>query len=371
MTQGDKLKDLIIFARQISWQYQLSAYTDEALKSITKSLDVARNELLAELDMKDFRLPPGRENQLLDNLNDLTFGVQKQLVGDIAEAAAIAGELSYQEYGKILSFDGKVAEKIGFNFVSVSAAQLQSMALTTPVGGRLLQDWVRDTFAKNLVEDIKTDIMAGYLKGEGTGKLVDRIREGFNINKRDAITLTRTYVADVNNRALDDVYKANKDIIKEVEWSATLEVSTKSGFGTCPRCAGLHGRRWKLDDPNQPHAPLHHRCRCTKLSRTADFKELGLDIPELEEMAKPYSVKEGVSIDVGGKRKTIEAGLFKGDFESFLKSRDSFYQVNLLGPNRYRMWKSGEIKWADLVDGQGNMRLLKKNKDGEYVGLMK
>jgi hypothetical protein len=34
-----------------------------------------------------------------------------------------------------------------------------------------------------------------------------------------------------------------------------------------------------------------------------------------------------------------------------------------------RLLKDGTIKFDDLVDKDGNVRLLLKNKDGEYIGL--
>ena len=148
--------------------------------------------------------------------------------------------------------------------------------------------------------------------------------------------------------------------MKEVEWSATLEVG-RSGRGTCLQCSVLDGRIWKIDEPH-PSPPIHHRCRCFLLSKTASYKELGLSIPEMQRSLRPYTER-------ADKRKIIKAGQFQGQFEDFLKTRDKKYQVDLLGPTRYGFWKSGEIKFDDLVDKNGNIRLLKKNKDGEYIGL--
>ena len=62
-------------------------------------------------------------------------------------------------------------------------------------------------------------------------------------------------------------------------------------------------------------------------------------------------------------------GLFNGDFEKFLDSMGVKYQKDLLGPNRYQLLQDGKIKWEDLIDKNGNLRLLKKDKDGNYVGL--
>ena len=78
-------------------------------------------------------------------------------------------------------------------------------------------------------------------------------------------------------------------------------------------------------------------------------------------MARPYTERDGkFNIDVGGKRQIIDVGQFQGEFKNFLKTRSVGYQKDLLGPNRYRLLQSGQIKWADLVNENGNLRLLKE-----------
>jgi len=181
------------------------------------------------------------------------------LTGDIVESASVAAQASYKEYGDILSFKGKLTDTVGFNFVSVAPAQLEAMVLETPVGGRLLTDWVGRTFESAIVEGMDTSILTGYLKGEGIEKIVNRLTGAFDIIKRDAESLTRTYIADANNRAAKSVYDANSDIIDAEEWNATLEFNSKPGRGTCLRCAGMSGKIFKL---NEPHVrpPLHPNC---------------------------------------------------------------------------------------------------------------
>lgn len=358
MTSGDSIKDLIILARHVQWQYKLENYTVESLKSITKVLNQARNELYDEITRRDMRLSPGREGQVLQELNDLTLGIQQILTQDIAEAAQIAGQASLREYGSILSFDGRLAETVGFSFVSLSSEQIQSMILDTPVGGRKLEDWVSRAFDREMIEKIKEEVSAGVFKGEGTSKLADRIRTGFNMLDHEAITLTRTYVASMNNRAAESVYKANSDIVKWEEWNATLEVSTKSGRGTCFQCAALDGQRWRLDEPH-PRPLAHPRCRCFMVPVTASYRELGLDIDELKRAARPFTVRNGIPVDVGRSKTILKAGQFTGSAEEFIRKQGPLYMKNVVGPNRKALIDAGKIKFQDLVDKDGNIILLK------------
>lgn len=361
MSSGDRAKDLLLLYRNIAWQYQLENYTDEALKSIQKALNLGRNELLHQIDMMDFRLPEGREHALLTELNDMTFGIQAKLTGNIQDAAAVTGEASYREYGNILSFDGKLAKTVGFNYVSVSPAQLRAMAVTVQVGGKLLEGWVKDTFEGHIIDDIHTAIMADNLRGVSTPQIIERMTDAFGMIERDAETLTRTYIASINNQAAADVYKANSDIIKKERWDSTFEVSTQAGSGTCMVCAALHGKEFPIDE-DHIRPPKHMRCRCFMTPVTLSWRELGLDIDEINASLKPFTERDE-------NRKILDAGQISGNFDDFLKTRNVKYQKGFFGENRYRMWKDGEIKVEDLIDKNGDLRLLKKDKDGNYVGL--
>jgi len=354
MTVGNKLKDQIILVRQVQWQYQLDRYTTESLIHIQKSLDKGRNELVQALAHPGFKAP--HEQALLEELNDLTLGIQQKLTNDINQASAIAGEASVKKYGDIISFDGRVS---GFNMIALSPEQLSGM-VNAPVGGRLLGDWVGRSFSTALQTQMESEILTGYLKGEGIQKLTRRFRDAFGIVKKDAETLTRTWIAEVNNDAAHKVYKANQDIITGEEWCATLEVNTKSGRGTCLQCAGLDGRVYPVND-DHIRPPLHNNCRCFLIPRTKSYRDLGLDIDELKEVARPYTIKHGGKIGGGGN--------YDGTFEDWIFTQPKKYQLEVLGPNRLRLINEGKIKFQDLVDENGNVVLLKRGKDG-YVGLM-
>jgi len=368
MTSGDKYKNLLLLYRFIEHQYQLEQYTDEALKSIQKALDIARESLFDEISYRDMRLPKGREDMVLEELNNLTLGIQVQLSKNIQDAAVVAGEYSYREYDNILSFDGKLVDTVGFNFSAVSPEQIRAMVINEPVKGSVLSDWIAKTSDVIFTDEMRTELFAGVFLGEGNIKLVKRLEEGFDVFESHAISLARTYIAEANNRAAKAVYDANSDIIDKEQWCSTLEVSFK-GHSTCLRCAGMDGRTFDLDS-DHIRPPLHIRCRCFMLPVTKSYRELGLDIDEMKQSLRPYTERqEKTSIDTGLTRAIYDAGQFNGDFEKFLFSRDTMYQKDLLGPNRYRLIQEGKIKFGGLVDKDGNLRLLKKDKDGNYVGL--
>jgi len=359
MSDGEALKNKLILLRNLEFQYKISEYTDKQLLSIQRSLDVARKSLFEQIGNMDFRLPEGREHAVLQELNNMTLGIQAQLTGDIQAAAIKAGDTSIHEYGRILSFEGQVDEVLAFNYAIPSPEQLKAM-VNVPVGGKLMGEWVKDSFASNIVDGIQTSITAGMLQGIGTDKIINGLTQAFGMIKKDAETLARTQIAQVNNLAAERLYKANKDIIKYESWNSTLEVGL-SGRSTCMQCAVLDGRKFKLDE-SHIRPPLHMRCRCFMLPETMSYKELGLNIPDLEKSLRPFTER-------GPGRKILDVGQFDGDFKKFLSTRSIKYQRDLLGPTRYEMLKKGEISWNDLVDKNGNTVLLKRGKEG-YSGLV-
>ena len=364
MSDGEALKNKLILLRNLEFQYKISEYTDKQLLSIQRSLDVARKSLFEQIGNMDMRLPEGREHSVLQELNNMTFSIQAQLTKDIQKAAMVAGETSIREYGQILSFDGQVDEVLAFNYAIPSPEQLKAM-VNVPVGGKLMGEWVKDSFTSNIVDGIQTSITAGMLQGIGTDKIINGLTQAFGMIKKDAETLARTHIASANNAAAERVYKANADLIKKERWDATFEVSTKSGGGTCMQCGALHGQEFKLDDPHI-RPPIHHNCRCYMTPITLSFKELGLDVNEMRASLKPFTER-------ADNRKILKAGQLEDvGFEQFIKSRDEKYQINFFGPTRFKMWKDGDITVRDLIDKNGNIRLLKKDsKTGEYTGLVR
>jgi hypothetical protein len=244
-----------------AWQDQLDGFTEASLKPLLKAVGQAQNEIMAELEAraKGALFVPStwdeeRSMALLDELGSMTQGIENYLTGHIADMAGHAGSASLAMHGDILSWDGRVP----FQALALTAAQVRSLAIETPVGGRLLQDWVGRTFDRNMVSGIKNEIMAGMLKGEGYPDLVDRIMQGWDMTRTEAVTLARTYVQSANVGAMQSVYAANRDIVKGERWCATLEVGGKRGRGTCLQCAALDGNEYIYPE-KPPACPLHHR----------------------------------------------------------------------------------------------------------------
>jgi len=253
-----ELQKLIPLIEQTKWSYRLDKFSDEAAKEVLKSAQRARDEITQQLQ---FQLPIlGRRKERLEALSEelyhLSLAAQSQITGKIAQATEIAGADSYTEQNNILSFGGLVPH---FNPVILSIAQLHSIVTEMLVGGRLLNEWVKKTFETNIQEGIKSEFLTGMLKGEGSKAMAKRFGDKiFDGVSTDVETLTKSYIQSVNVQAMNDVMKANSDIVKGKKWNSLVENNT------CLACLALDSRDEVYPLDSGPEMPLHPRCFLSK-----------------------------------------------------------------------------------------------------------
>ena len=254
----DELVDLYMVARNVAWRYRLDLYEEEVLRGVMKTLTKAETEVKAQLERYFVSQTADERGQaLLAEFDRLTEGIRNTLAENIVDASSEAGHYATLEHNDILSFGAKVTP---FNTVALSPEQFRAFFATVPLGGKLLTEWVDSAFEATVRAGMLEELQAGVLQGEGYPKLVQRLTSDFDLTKREAINITRTFVQTANVQAQESVYAANADIVPKVRWTATLENGYKStGRGTCIRCAVLDQKTFPREGPKPP-MPLHPRC---------------------------------------------------------------------------------------------------------------
>lgn len=355
------IEDEVIRNRKLEFQEQLIGYTDDQIKVINKSLSKAQRELIQHLKNKGANIKEWDERRsiaLLSEMNSLTAATQEALGEQISEISGSVGSRTLDSENSILSFDGKIA---GFNDVSLSTNQYTQLVKNTAVNGRLLQEslkdgtesWINRAFTKTLQEDIEKDILTGVIKGESYPALVKRIESGYNITKNEAAMLARTYVQSANVGAMQSVYDENPDVVKKVQWTATLEISVsrtkkgkRTGKGTCMFCAGLDGRIFPVD--KHPDCPLHINCKCFLSPITVTWRELGLDVDEMEKEYRPWTHRsEKSDILKGGK--ILGQGDADFNFDEFYLKQGKKFQTDVVGPRRQELISDGRVQFKDII----------------------
>jgi SPP1 gp7 family putative phage head morphogenesis protein len=195
-------------------------------------------------------------------------------------------------------------------------------------------------------------------------------------NRIDARRMARTITAGIANEAKDQFYRDNADVVLGVEWLDTLDGRT------CFGCASLSRMQWKVDEPH-PIPPLHPNCRCVLLPVTAlsalvdevrpaaksDFmadarrayekKHPGKKFDELAESTRKkyyYDAIHDYEAHTGQPAFEMVGGRasFKDYFENIMTEQQ---RKDWLGPERYKLWKSGKYKFDDFVTPYPNRNM--------------
>lgn len=363
---------LYYLTRNIQWRYRLDQWEDAQLKRLLAAHDKAARKAVAALEKVvagESTFATERARALLVQLSTMTASVKVQLGQAVAEVAISAAGACLQEHTDIVGIGGLVP---GFNAVALAPAQLRSLIVDTPVGGRNLQGWVDRAYDAATQERIKAEVEAGVLAGEGYGPLINRVADGLNAARHEVTTLTRTYVQNVNVSAQEAVYRANPDVVGGVKWCATLETASKGGFGTCIVCAALDGKEWLYsEEATRPHPPCpkHPRCRCLLLPRAKSWRELGIPIDDFEAAVRPYTQRGPGNIDAGGKRLIEEVGFDGGDYATWFAKQAPARQANVLGPTRFELYRNRQYALDEFITTRGDLIPIKALKSGVKGGV--
>lgn len=261
------------------------------------------------------------------------------------------------------------------NTVLPSTEFLKAVALSRPFEGRLLKDWA-DTMANEDIRRIHSAVQAGMVAGEDHATIARRVVGTARLKGADGVTeltrsqvqsIVRTAVQHVANGARDAFFDANRDILTEEQFVATLDSRTT------PQCRALDGKKFEIGQGPRP--PLHFNCRSLRVA-AIDGTLLG-DRP-----AKPtterllvieYAQKNGLG-DIKS-REALPRGT-KGEFDkwkrgrirqlvgpvpatstyqTWLKNQSAAFQEEVLGVAKAKLFRQGGLpldKFVDLNSGR-------------------
>jgi len=224
--------------------------------------------------------------------------------------------------GELFTRDMKRAISVKFNYTIPAPEVIERAVLSMPVdSGHLFEELMKryDQLTKDYVI---SEIRAGIISGEGTKEMVHRLSGDaslLSIQAASAERMVRSVVMHTMNTARLELYKANRDVIKSVQYVATLDTKT------CPVCGTLDGKVWDLDEQH-PNPPMHYNCRCVLVPITKSWRELGIDKDEI-----PPSVRSSMN---GYVPETM-------DYTEWLAKQSEKTQAEILGPTRLKMYKQG------------------------------
>jgi len=320
-------QDIIDF-RLLSAQAELNKYSDDAARIITSEYEKLVNKIGSQIIFES-------EKQVKLLISKLS----KELSRPVSKIFGGAGMLTKTATDGALSWDGAYK---GYKPVAMSSNQLAGLALTEKINGKTLTDHLNAAQAQDVINGIKN----GRLEGKSIKSMSSQIHHSLagEVTKRNIETTARTYTATGSSYARELTYKQNDSVINGYRLSAVLENGNViTGSGTCPRCAGLDGQTYAKGE-QRPLTPFHPNCRCIFLPQTKSWKELGLDVEEMDNKYRRWTERDLEN------RRRIDYGTTDKDFPSFFAGKNTAWQDKMIGPKRAELVRKNIITFDDIVD---------------------
>lgn len=351
---------------QIAHQVGLQRYSSGVVRKILALLNRVDAELVAQLAAALDRLPVNEFT--VDRLEQL-LSAARQINAHAYQAAGLSltselrGLTEYEAGFQRQLFESVVPPQViaQVGIASISVDQVHAAAMSRPFQGRLLSEWMRGLEADRATR-IRDAVRMGYVEQQTVSQIVQRVRgtraKGYSdgvieIDRRNAESVVRTAISHTAGFARDRFYDDNGDLVKAVAWASTLDSRTS------PICQLRDGKQYAPST----HKPIGHslpwlggpgrahwRCRSTSIPVLKSWRELGLDVDELP---------PGTRASMDGE---VPADLTYGQW---LKRQSAARQVEVLGPSRAALFRTGGLPIEKFSDDKGKWLTLEQLKEGE------
>jgi SPP1 gp7 family putative phage head morphogenesis protein len=192
-----------------------------------------------------------------------------------------------------------------------------------------------------VVSSVQQQIREGWEAGETTKQIADRIRPPPTVDGKGDSIASRAWreLDQVTDAALQGMLveaqellvKVNRGIVGRYIFLALLDSRT------CPKCAVLHGRVFRIDRNrlslrtdrlfDVPTPPIHWGCRCS-----ISFARTGEPLPKVQ------------------------------SFDEWLRDQDEETVADVLGKTRARLFLDGDLEVRDFVRGDEVLTLRELRK---------
>lgn len=208
------------------------------------------------------------------------------------------------ELGDLFVYESEFTSKLlGFDFSNsmLSETLVESIVISDPFDGKILGEWLDEQKLATQLR-VKQTIRLGVLNGLSTSKIVDALYaepgNPFVGARRNAEVMVRTASAHVTSQASLKTF--------ERVGFGSYQLSAVLDSRTTPVCRALDGKIYKTSDKGRKVPPFHPGCRTVMIAVTEDDPA------------------------------------FTDGYENWLSKQSAGEQEAILGPARFRLWKSGQ-----------------------------
>lgn len=226
------------------------------------------------------------------------------------------------------------------------------------VRGRTIRSWL-DGIRSGDSKRIESAVRLGFTEGQSVDDIIRRFRGARQLRFRDGIrevtrrqleSLIRTSVQSASSQARDAVYEENNQLLKGVQWVATLDGRTTK------ICMSLDQKVFPVD--SGPRPPAHFNCRSTTVPQIKSWRELGLNLSEPPAAMRPFVRSTRRWRDIPrGERSLIDRGTVPGDlrYPQWLRRQHRDFVEDVMGVDKAKLFLDGDLAIDRFVD-QGALR---------------
>jgi len=317
------------------------AVLDEAVPDLIAQLE----RRLAKTRLRGYDLGPATTRRVqnltraLAEIVDQTYNTTYALTVD--ELINLASDETRFQVGII----EEATSPVKIDMLLPDGPTLRSVVVSRPFQGKHLREWYSE-LGRQQRQQMKQAIRLGIAEGEGIEAITRRIvgtrarkyTDGIlEIGRRNARAITRTAVNHVSAHAREALFNQNSKVVNKVKIVATLDHRTSA------ICRFQDGRVYAVN--SGPRPPFHMNCRTTVVPVLKSWRELGVDLKE----APP-----GTRRALGGEVPEDVT------YPKWFKSQSAALQRDVLGPSRYKMFRSGKTDVREFADSKGRMYTLKE-----------
>lgn len=245
-----------------------------------------------------------------------------------------------------------------YPLMSLTEEMLFASVMSKPFQGKLLSEWA-DGLEKDRMARISNTVRNGYLNGDSTVEIGRKIRghanQGYKdgalqMSRANATTIAKTAINHLQATARDQFAAANKDIIDCKQWLSTLDSKTSHDCIIRDRLKyTLEGKPigHKISYKQGP-GKIHWGCRSTETLVTKSWRELGIDIDEMD----------------AGTRASMDGQVpAKTTFLEWIQRQPEWRQQEVFGETRFRLMKDGGMHPSEFYTDKGDFISLVQLRD--------
>jgi SPP1 gp7 family putative phage head morphogenesis protein len=256
-------------------------------------------------------------------LTEIHRRFRRELRTSLNEIAAHEAGFSSRALSTVVDIESAIPATSQIN----AAVFSNPMSVRGADGGKLLEAFLKDWSAYE-IKAVTGAIRRGVFEGQTNSQIVQVIRgtkaknyaDGLlETTARHARTVVQTAVQHASTTARMETFKENGDIVKGVQWLATLDNRT------CPVCGALDLKEFAID--KGPRPPIHPNCRCAITAVLIDlFAALNA------RSVRPSVGPDGAELQSAGVK-----------YYTWLKQQPAEFQDAAIGPVRAQLLRDGGL----------------------------